>query len=67
MIKTIRALFRIRHLMLIEETARRVVDEIGRHDQKLNGTPPLYNDAQPPDGDDYNEIWSMAEELRKVL
>lgn len=66
-INTILALFRIRQLMRIEDTARSVLDEIERHDRKLGGTPPLYNDAQPPDGDDYNEIWSIAQDLRKVL
>ena len=42
------------------------IDEADAHDRKLGGTPPLHNDAQPPDGDDYNELWSIIETLRNV-
>jgi hypothetical protein len=30
----------------------------------LEGTPPQYNDAQSPTGDDYNELWSIIQGLK---
>jgi hypothetical protein len=65
-IKTIRALFRIRQLMRIEATVHTVIDEIDAYDRKLNGTPPYYSDSKSPDGDDYNAIWSIIGQLRDV-
>ncbi|ARQ95433.1 hypothetical protein [Bradyrhizobium phage BDU-MI-1] len=67
MIRIIAGLFRIRQLLRIEETARRVVADVERHDKKLGGTPPYYNDSKPPDGDDYNEIYAAVRELRETL
>jgi hypothetical protein len=64
MIETLRALFRIRQLMRIERAAKNVTDEIDRYDRALNGTSPLYNDARPPNGDDYNALLSITEQLR---
>ena len=62
--ETLFALFRIRKLMRIEKMAAEVTDEIDSYDQLLNGTPPLYNDARPPKGDDYNALLSITERLR---
>lgn len=63
-IKTILALFRIRQLMRIEAAAKAVTLEIDQHDRRLDGTAPLYNDARPPTGDDYNALLSITEQLR---
>jgi hypothetical protein len=65
MIETLRALFRVRQLMRIERAAKDVTDEIDRYDRALNGTAPLYNDARPPNGDDYNALLSITEGLRE--
>lgn len=64
-IKTIAALFRIGQLMRIEQAAKLVTDEIDAYDRRLNGTAPLYNDARPPNGDDYNAMLSITEQLRR--
>ncbi|MGJ4953110.1 hypothetical protein [Bradyrhizobium sp. HKCCYLS20291] len=67
MFRTIRALFRIRQLMRIEQAARAVTLEIDQYDRSLNGTPPRGDDSRPPNGDDYNRILSITEDLRQVL
>jgi hypothetical protein len=64
--QTIRAVFRIRHLMRLEQTAKRAVEEVDALNRRLNGTPPRYNDSKPPDGDDYNELLSIIEQLRRA-
>jgi hypothetical protein len=67
MIKTIYALLRIRQLLRIEQSAKEVSDEIDAFDRQLNGTPPLYNDARSPNGDDYNVMLSITARLKEDL
>jgi hypothetical protein len=66
-INTVRALFRIRHLMRIEQVAKNVTLEIDQYDSRLNGTPPRGDDSRPPNGDDYNRILSITDNLKQVL
>jgi hypothetical protein len=65
MIKTMKALFRIRQLMRIEQVAKEVTAEIDAFDEAMNGTPPRYDEARPPNGDDYNALLSITEQLRE--
>lgn len=63
--KLLLALFRIRHLMRIEQAAREVTFEIDAYDRDLdNGTPPKF-DPKSPTGDDYNALLSITERLRQ--
>lgn len=64
LIKTIGAIFRVRQLLRIEQAVKRAVEEAEAHDATLEGTPPQYNDAQSPTGDDYNELWSIIQGLK---
>jgi hypothetical protein len=65
MIKTILALFRIRKLMRIEDAANQVIADVEAYNRRLNGTPPTYNDSKPPDGDDYNELLDIIDQLKR--
>jgi hypothetical protein len=62
--KTLRAIFRVRHLLHLEQILREVTDEIDAYDRALDGTPPRYADAKAPTGDDYNALLSITERLR---
>jgi hypothetical protein len=65
-LKTIGAIFRIRRLMRIEQTAKRVTEDVDAHNRRLNGTPPQYNDSRSPDGDDYNILLQIIDLLRRA-
>ena len=66
MVEVLLALFRIPALLRIERLAKLVTSEIDTYDQALNGTPPLYADARSPNGDDYNALLSITEQLRNA-
>jgi len=61
------AILRIRKLILIERAARLASAEIDAFDERLNGTPPLYHDSRSPNGDDYNVILSITNDLKQAL
>jgi hypothetical protein len=59
-------MFRIRKLLRIERAAKLVTFEIDAFDAAMNGTPPHYDEARPPNGDDYNALLSITEQLREA-
>jgi hypothetical protein len=53
------ALFRIPHLLRIERSVSEVNEQIRLYDEHMNGTEPDFDDARPPNGDDYNVVLSI--------
>ena len=60
MIRTLRALFRIRRLLLIERIANEVAAEIDDYDQPIN---PFRGKTREANGQDYHALFGIAERL----